>query len=309
MKSKKKIIIDTDIGDDIDDAIALSMALGSPELDILGVTTVFGDVDTRTRIARKLVRAWGRRDIPTIAGFARPLGFEYNPGTAPEPCSQKLFVADDVEPLDRSKIAPGFIIECVRRYPKEVSVLTIGAMTNVAAALCMDPEVARQLAGIYSNIGYLLPSQKDPEWNARYDPLAVRVVALSKAPWTVMGVDVCNNIGLRQPELSQLAARDLTQTRALTELIVLYRKFKSNPQGNPQVNSIADVTGVWDSDADTVFALVSPGSIDFKRGWVDVDNAGHLGFREDIAGAHCFAGSVLPASCKEELMRRLLARS
>ena len=60
--SRKKIIIDTDIADDIDDAIALAFALGSPELDILGVTVVYGDVRTRAKVARKLLRSDRRRE-------------------------------------------------------------------------------------------------------------------------------------------------------------------------------------------------------------------------------------------------------
>ena len=86
--SRKKIIIDTDIADDIDDAIALAFALGSPELDILGVTVVYGDVRTRAKVARKLLRSWGRRDVPVRMGFRCPLGFEWFPGAAPEPRGQ-----------------------------------------------------------------------------------------------------------------------------------------------------------------------------------------------------------------------------
>ena len=62
------ILIDTDIGDDIDDALALGLAVCSPELDLVGVTTVFGDVETRTRLALRVLAAFGREDIPVATG-------------------------------------------------------------------------------------------------------------------------------------------------------------------------------------------------------------------------------------------------
>lgn len=87
-QKRAKVIIDTDIADDIDDAVALAFALGSPELEILGVTVVYGDVETRAKVTRKLLGSWGRADIPVKMGFERPLGFEWFPGTEPLPCSQ-----------------------------------------------------------------------------------------------------------------------------------------------------------------------------------------------------------------------------
>ena len=96
-RSAIKIILDTDIGDDIDDAIALTFALGSREFDLLGVTVVYGDVITRARIARKLLRLCGRGDVPVAAGYERPMGFDYHPGTVPEECSQRQAVADDAD--------------------------------------------------------------------------------------------------------------------------------------------------------------------------------------------------------------------
>src|SRR5215470_18889022 len=66
----EKIIIDTDIGDDVDDAFALALAVKSPELKVLGVTTTFGDTETRARIVDRLLGEVGRTDIPVMAGRA-----------------------------------------------------------------------------------------------------------------------------------------------------------------------------------------------------------------------------------------------
>jgi hypothetical protein len=94
-----RLILDTDIADDIDDAIALLFGLGSPTLEMLGVTTVCGDVLTRARIARRMLELAGRPDTPVITGCERPWGFNYRPGTAPEDCSQGEAVTDDCTPL------------------------------------------------------------------------------------------------------------------------------------------------------------------------------------------------------------------
>lgn len=68
-----KVLIDTDIGDDIDDALALALALNSPELDIVGITTVYGKTDARARLAAKILEMYGRDDIPVAIGSSKPL--------------------------------------------------------------------------------------------------------------------------------------------------------------------------------------------------------------------------------------------
>ena len=68
-----KVLIDTDIGDDIDDALALALALNSPELDIVGITTVYGKTDARARLAAKILEMYGRDDIPVAMGSSKPL--------------------------------------------------------------------------------------------------------------------------------------------------------------------------------------------------------------------------------------------
>lgn len=303
-----KIIIDTDIADDIDDAVALSMALGSPEFDIVGVTVVYGDVDTRARVARKMIRAWGRNDIPVIVGWERPLQFEYHPGCVPEPCSQRFAVAGDNVPLDTSVGAPDFIAACVRRYPGEVHVLTIGAMTNLGAALSMDPALAGMIAGVYSNAGNLPPDHVvDAEWNVRYDPLAGRVISRSGVPWTVMAPMVAaGNLGLGRRELAALASSGFAPAELLAELVVLYRRHKSN--GDSSVRTLADVDSAWVSDTNTLFALLFPAAIAFRRGAIDVTDEALLDFREASDGPHRLAFSMIPEAYNAELMDRLLGR-
>jgi purine nucleosidase/pyrimidine-specific ribonucleoside hydrolase len=301
-----KLIIDTDIGDDIDDAVNLALALGSPEFDIMGVTTVFGDTETRARIARKLVRTAGRGGIPVVPGCARPLAADYYPGTAPQqPMSQAAAVADDAEPIDR-RTASAFIVETVQSHPGAVYVETTGALTNVAAALCSDKSLRGKIAGIVSTAGYLPPRLGEAEWNVRYDPPAARIVAESGVPWTVLGCDMAGQIGLRRQEIERIGAADAPLCRLLAELFVLYRQRKG--KGNPDVQSLADVRSIWACDASVSLALLTPGDAGLRAGTIAVDDSGALTFRPDSAGPHRLATTPWPERLREEVVRRMLAR-
>jgi len=304
--SRIKIILDTDIGDDIDDAIALCFALGSPEFELLGVTAVYGDVLTRARIARKMLDLCGRPDVPVRMGFERPLAFEYHPGTAPEECSQRRAVADDPEPLERSGGAAEFIAEMVRRHPGQIHVLTIGAMTNAAAALCMDSSLSGQMAGVTSLAGYAPPREGVPEWNVRYDPLAAQCVARSGVAWTAIGADVQGDNGLTRPEFQALRDCGLPAAQFLLELIVLMKRYKG--RGNPSVRGIQDVQSTHVADVMSLASFLIPERMGLTRGWVRVDNNGAIRFSPDENAPHRFAQSKLPPGCyRGEILRRLLA--
>src|ERR1700684_4246319 len=78
------VIFDTDIGDDIDDALALALALQSPELDVKGITTVFGDTQRRGQLARYLLKVFGREDIPVAVGIGNPIQYRHRPSGVPQ---------------------------------------------------------------------------------------------------------------------------------------------------------------------------------------------------------------------------------
>ena len=301
-----KIVLDTDIGDDIDDAIALTFALGSVEFDLLGVTVVYGDVVTRARIARKMLRLCGRQDVPVAAGYERPLGFDYHPGTVPEECSQRQAVADDAEPLDRSPGAPELIARIVRANPGQVHVLTIGAMTNVAAALCADPSLAGQIAGVVSLAGYVPPREARPEWNVRYDPLAAQCIARSGVPWTAIGADVQGDNKLTPREFAALRDSGLPAARFLLELIVLMKRYKGG--GNPDVRTIDDVESTHVADVMTLASFLIGEQMSLTPGGIEVDDRGAIAFTAADAGPHRFALERLKGNTyRAEILRRLLA--
>jgi purine nucleosidase len=303
---KTRLILDTDIGDDIDDAIALLFALGSPEFGMLGVTTVYGDVQTRTRIARRMLQLGGRPDIPVIAGCERPLGFDYHEGTAPQECSQREAVADDCTPLPAGPAAPQFIIDCVRRHPGQVHIVTIGAMTNIAVALCTDVSLAGLIAGVTSLAGYLPPRHSQPEWNVRYDPAAAQTIARSGVPWTVIGADVQGRNGLARGEFQALAASSSPAARFLLELVVLMWRNKGT--GHPNIRTINDVPGVHVADVFALASFLIPDQMDLRTGRVRVADDGAIEFAADPAGPHRYATrSMRENAYRPEILRRLLA--
>jgi purine nucleosidase len=315
---KHKVIIDTDIADDIDDANALAFALGSPELDILGVTVVYGDVETRAKVARKLIRAWGR-DIPVHMGYERPMEYDWFPGTVPEVPSQKRAVLDEPPLENPYRSAADFIIQAVRASPGEVTVITLGACTNVGAALCADPELSGLVKEIRSLLGHTRPTwaptaasgrwEPSPglDWNVAYDPLAAHCIARSGAPWVSIGGDTMGvRNGLQRAEFDALEAHGSPASRTLLELIVLMRRWKG--AGDPSIHTIKDCQSASVCDVMAPASLLIGEQMDIKPGWLVVNTrCGCVDFRPDPLGPHRAATKRLGEGVyRGEILRRLL---
>ena len=128
------MIIDTDIGDDIDDAFALALALRSPELHILGVTTTFGDTELRARLLDRYLAAVGRSDIPVAAGPETKTDNVMTQAAYARQAPDKKH-ADGVE----------FLLDQIHRHPGEITLIAIGPLCTVQAAIERDPATFRKL--------------------------------------------------------------------------------------------------------------------------------------------------------------------
>ncbi len=201
----EKLILDTDIGSDVDDAWALALCLASPEIDLLGVTLVHADLDVRAKIALKILKLTNRQDVPFYKGISQPL-------TPDQPCHWAGFEGTntDFSDIDESAARVGavdFILDTVNKYPGEVVISPTGPLTNIAAAIKRDPETMRKvkrlaiMGSTYTGDGV---EHAEPEHNIRCDSAAARIVLESGIPVTLAGLNVTFKVVVRREELSAI---------------------------------------------------------------------------------------------------------
>lgn len=177
-----EVIIDTDIGDDIDDAFALALALRSPEIEVKAVTTVYGDVYKRGALASRLISAMGKEDIPVAPGCPNPLL-----GRAPsrEPIYFKALESNcwgrGMADIDAVSLMEELIENGVS------TIVTLGPMTNMALLLLKRADLASKLKIIIMGGAW---SMKIAEYNVHCDPEAAHVVLESPAEKLIIGLDV-----------------------------------------------------------------------------------------------------------------------
>jgi len=186
----QKIIIDTDIGDDIDDAFALAFAVKSPEFEVLGVTTAFGDTETRAKIAERFLSEVGRADIPVYVGKTT---------VTKNPMSQRRY--GDGGHQSKTPRAGGveFLLDEIRKYPGEITLIAIGPLMNVGAAIDEDAATFRKLKRVvlmggsvrrgYGDLGYTPSVPPMPEWNILNDIPSAQKLFASGVSVYVMPLD------------------------------------------------------------------------------------------------------------------------
>lgn len=188
--AREKIIIDTDIGDDIDDAFAVALALRSPELEILAISTTFGDTRTRAKLLDRLLGEVGREDIPVAVGQPGPMVSQFTQRRYAE--SGRFARASHPEAID-------FLLDQIRRQPGEVTLVGIGPLVNVGALIDKDAETFRQLRRVvlmggsiergYGDLGYFEPHGPNAEWNIKNDIPSARKLFASGVPIFMMPLD------------------------------------------------------------------------------------------------------------------------
>ncbi|MGM9683522.1 MAG: nucleoside hydrolase [Eubacteriales bacterium] len=162
----KKILFDTDIGSDIDDALALAYLLREPECELLGITTVSGQPVERAKLASAICRAAGRDDIPIYPGLEGPiLGRQLQPRAAQ---AEKLCNWSHREEFGMFS-AVEFMRRTIRENPGEVTLLAVGPMTNVAALFLLDPEIPSLLDSLVLMCGDFGEGTTRNEWNSKCD--------------------------------------------------------------------------------------------------------------------------------------------
>jgi len=187
--ARQKVIIDTDIGDDVDDAFALALAVKSPELDVLGVSTAFGETEVRAQIVDRFLEAVGSAQIPVMAG--KPTG--------KTPMSQRKYAEEGHFTKRSHGDAADFVLEQIRKYPGEITLIAIGPLMNVGAAIDRDAATFKKLKRVvimggsvrkgYGDYGYNEHFPPMPEWNILNDVSSAQKLFASGVPLFVMPLD------------------------------------------------------------------------------------------------------------------------
>jgi inosine-uridine nucleoside N-ribohydrolase len=296
-----KIIIDTDIGEDIDDILVAAFALVSPEFDVLAITVTDCDVHARSRIARKLLQVVGQPDVLVGRGYAVKIPSLDRDGKPNDGMSQTDLAPDETGLQPESPLpADELIASIAAEHPGEVTLATIGMMSNAAQAFLRYPDAAK-LKQVATNGGNFGPGRKSSVgWNMRYDPVAAAILGRAPVPWVLLPENSMSAARLRDEDVQRLAESDHALPRLLTQAIDLWRVNKHDlpPGVTPHLsdlNTLAWLMGWLEADPGAASITVSPRG----KGGLSVE------FTSD--GPHLL-GRVMPEDKGREIRQLLMDR-
>jgi len=266
-----KLLFDTDIGSDIDDAVALAYLLLQPSIDLLGVTTVTGEARKRAALASRLLELAGQT-VPIFPGFEAPREIATR-----QPIAQQAVKLSPAQLLGTDQphnpeAAIDFMADTIRAHPFEVTLLAVGPFTNVARLFEKYPDVSRLLkalvimGGKYSDY----PTPWGPsEWNGIIDPAATALMfAKAQCPIRAFGIDITWQVSMDAEQVSRAFAT------------------------HPLLREVRRWSEVWFAERDALHfhdplaavSLVDPSVCTYKDGQVAVDlSPGREGFTEFVA--------------------------
>ncbi|MFN8482333.1 MAG: nucleoside hydrolase [Anaerolineae bacterium] len=209
MLDRTAVILDTDIGSDIDDAVCLAYLLRQPRCEMVGITTVSGDTGRRAALAEVVCRAAGREDVPIHAGAPGPLLTGPGQPNVPQYEAITSYPHRIDYPLGA---AVEFLRQTIRARPHEITLLGIGPLTNLALLFASDPAIPALLKELVLMCGVFTAANGHgpaaTEWNAMVDPLATAIVYRARPPrFTSIGLDVTTCCQLPADECRERFAR------------------------------------------------------------------------------------------------------
>ena len=268
--SPSRVVIDTDPG--VDDALALLLALRSPELKIEAITPVAGNVPLSLTLpnALRMVEIAGRTDIPVATGAKAPLFRRLVTATyahGENGLGGAVFPEPKIKPVDMP--AAEMIRQIVHKYPHQVTLITIGPMTNVAAALNADSELASLVKALVMMGGSLSGGNITPaaEFNVYVDPEAAKIVFQSGIPITMVGLDVTRKTSLTDEHQRVLQANPDPVSQAAA-------KIARNAIDHTRAQGFTVGPNMHDSLA--IAAFLDPSILKWKEFYVDVETTGEL---------------------------------
>lgn len=253
--TKKKIIIDTDIGDDIDDAYALSLACVMPEVEILGVVTVFKNVATRCKMAKMMLSLGGKAEVPVYQGlshalaqtilYGKPIDFEAQLWSYTENCENYA---------EEFKNGIEFYINTLEQAQEPITIVTIGAMTNLAYVLRERPDLVAKIDKVLIMGGAYETNYA--EYNFSCDPEAAELIMRADVDKVAVGLDVTWKSFLNEDDLEKLKNVGHPLTEQLLSFLSPTQKV------------------VYLHDPLTLYYLVEPELFEFRRDLIHVETTG-----------------------------------
>ena len=286
----KRVIIDCDPG--IDDTAAILLALASPELEVVAVTTTYGNasVETCTANACRVLAAAGWSDIPVFMGAGKPLLRPANEGWASHihggdglggvEIPQDRHSREGGNPEATGKHAALAITEIVMAAPGELTILALGRMTNVALALSLEPQVAGAVQEIVVMGGAVtVPGNVSgvATANLHEDPEAAAIVYRSGASIAQVGLDVCNRVTVSPAQLEAIAEAGSLATQLLSEATAYLR------QAYIRTGRIGPDEGVRYNDMPAVGYAVNPGLFTTRPAFVEIETHSELTKGQTVA--------------------------
>src|SRR6202166_4278994 len=265
-----RVIIDTDPG--VDDALALLLAMRSPELQIEAITPVAGNVPLELTLpnALRMVEIAGRTDIPVAVGAKSPLVRRLVTATyahGENGLGGAVFPEPKTKPVNQP--AAEMIRQIVRKFPSEVTLLPIGPLTNIATALNLDSALAGLVRALVMMGGSLSGGNITPaaEFNIYVDPEAARIVFQSGIPITMVGLDVTRKTSLTEDHVRTLEATQNSVSQAAAEI------------GRNAINHNRErgfLVGPNMHDSLAVAGFLDPAILKLQDYYIDVETTGEL---------------------------------
>ena len=258
----RKIIIDTDPG--IDDTMAILFALRSPELEVIGLTAVFGNtcVEDTAQNALRLVELEGHDSIPVTQGAGRPMVM------APHGLGTFVHGMDGMGetnlPAPKGKLRPehaaSFIVETILANPGQITLVPIGPLTNIGMALRLEPKIAGMVKEVVIMGGSVYAhgnATPVAEANISNDPHAAQIVFSAEWPITMVGLDVTTKTIMTPAYLAELAKAKNKATDLITRILPVYQRFHDQFYGLKG--------SVHTHDPSAIAYMVDPGLFQFQR--------------------------------------------
>jgi inosine-uridine nucleoside N-ribohydrolase len=283
-KSPIPVILDTDLGDDIDDTWALAFLLKCPEFDIRMILSATGDTELRAKMIAKVLDQCGRTDIPI--GIGKP-----TKRAEGHPYFQRSWVDDYDMAGYKGKVYPdgvGAMIDIIMESEKPVTVIAIGPLPNLAEALRRQPLITKKsnVVGMLGSVrrGYNHSEKIEPEWNVVMYVEDAQTVFNSPWPMTITPLDTCGIVKLQGQKYQQVLQSDKPEAKVILDA---YRSWLDRPGHAPEKSWDINQSSSVLFDTVAVYLAMSTDLLQMETLGLSVDKEGYTIINENAKKINC----------------------